>query len=54
MIHKIDRNEWLLHSAFQQVYGKISVGFVLTQQNVLVFLKFHFKGNKKSIGSSKN
>ena len=54
MIREIDGNEWLLHSAFQQVHGKSSVGFVLTQQNVLVFLRFYVTVNKKSIGFSKN
>ena len=31
VIHQIDRNEWLLRSAFQQI--KFELGFVLTQEN---------------------
>ena len=31
VIHQIDRNEWLLRSAFQQT--KFELSFVLTQEN---------------------
>ena len=37
---------------FSKVYGKIWVGFCLTQENVFFFYRFHFKVTRKSIASS--
>ena len=47
----IKRNGWLLFSAFQQSLQQKLV-FVLTQENAFSH-RFHFKANRKSIGSFK-
>ena len=39
-------------ASFSSFYGKTWVGFVLTFENAFV-KSFHFKANRKSIGSSK-
>ena len=50
-IHQLERNEWLILSAFQQGLQQKLV-FILTQENAFLY-RFHFKGNRKSIGSFK-
>ena len=50
-IHQLERNEWLLLSAFQQGLRQKLV-FVLTQENAFLW-RFYFKANRKSIGSFK-
>ena len=50
-INQLERNEWLFLSAFQQGLQQKLV-FVLTQENAFS-LRFHFKANRKSIGSFK-
>ena len=50
-IHQLERNEWLLLSAFQQGLQQKLV-FVLTQENAFSW-RFHFKANRESIGSFK-
>ena len=52
MIHQIDiKNNWLLFSAgFKTKFGLV---FVLTLKNAFLN-RFHFRANRKSIGSSKN
>ena len=37
-----------------KIYGKIWVGFCLNSEKRFFLERFHFKGNRKSIGSSKN
>ena len=51
MIHQLERNEWLLLSAFQQDLGQKLV-FVLKQENAFWY-RGHFKANRKRIGSFK-
>ena len=52
MIHQIDsKNEWLLLSV--TFAAKLELVFVLTFENSFSE-SFHFKINRKSIGSSKN
>ena len=51
VIHQIgSKNEWLLLSA--SFTAKFELVFVLTMENTFS-LRFHFKTNRKSIGSSK-
>ena len=51
VIHQIDmKNEWLLLPA--RFMAKLGLVFVLTLENAFS-LRFHFKTNRKSIGSSK-
>ena len=51
VIHHIDsKNEWLLLSVS---FGQVEFTFVLTLENAF-YWKFHFKANRKSIGSTKN
>ena len=51
VIHQIDsKNEWLLLSVTFTV--KLELVFVLTFENAFSW-SFHFKANRKSIGSSK-
>ena len=54
MICQIDsKNEWLLLST--TFTTKLELFFVLTFENTFyTFYTFHFKANRKSIGSSKN
>ena len=50
-IHQLERNEWLLVSAFQQGLRQKLIS-ILTQENGFS-LRFHFKANRKSIASFK-
>ena len=51
VIHQIgSKNEWLLLSV--TLTAKLELVFVLTFENVLSY-SFHFKANRKSVGSSK-
>ena len=52
VIHQIDnKNEWLLLSA--SFTAKFGLVFALTLKNAFS-QRFHFKANRKNIGSSKN
>ena len=51
VIYHLERNEKLLFSTFQQGLWQKLV-FLLTKENAFS-LRFHFKANKKSIGSFK-
>ena len=53
MIHQIAK-KWTI-VPFSKFYGKISVGFCLNTEKRFVFIlkRFHFKTNRKNIGSSK-
>ena len=52
VVHQMDRkNEWMLLSASFTV--KFELVFVLTLEKAFSW-RFHFKANRKSIGSSKN
>ena len=50
-IHQLERNEWLLLSAFQQGLQQKLV-FVLTQENAFSS-RFYVKANRKNLGSFK-
>ena len=52
MIYQVgSQNEWLLLSV--TFTAKLELDFVLTFENAFSY-SFHFKANRKSIGSSKN
>ena len=51
VIHQLERNKWLLLSAFQQGLQQKLV-FPLTQENAFSE-RFHFIASRKSIGSFK-
>ena len=49
--HQLEKNEWLLLSTFQQGLQQ-KLFFVLKEENTFL-QRFHFKANRKSIGSFK-
>ena len=52
VIHQIDRNEWLLLSAFQQGLRQNLSWFLSYTGKRFFFYRFHFKVTRKSIASS--